>query len=125
MRQRRCKGQVVLLRRKTVRESTNQHRRWERLLDVDPPSPETGSHLNGAGPGVEGEGPRGVAIAATRGDGGGVAAGTAMAADVGSTAITPSSSASRLSRVVVVGHRRRWHSIAGEAQPREGGVVDP
>jgi hypothetical protein len=86
------------------------------------PSPGTGSHLNGAGPGVEGEGPRGVAIAATRGDGGGgVAAGTAMAAAVGSTAVTPPSSVPRLSRVVVVGHRRRWHSIVGEARPREGG----
>jgi hypothetical protein len=110
------------------KDRTGEHRPALPMGEVArrrPPSPRTGPHLNGAGPEVEGEGPRGVAVATARGDGGGVAAGTTMAAAVGSTAITPPSSALRLSRVVIVGHRKRWHNIAGEAQPREGGAVDP
>jgi hypothetical protein len=97
MHQERRKGRGDLLRRRTVRESTGQHHRWERPLDVDAPPPETGPHLNGASPGVEVEGPRGVAIAAVRGTGGGVASGTTMAAAAGSAAVVPPSSAPRLS----------------------------
>jgi hypothetical protein len=55
--------------------------------------PGTRPHLNGAGPGVEVEGPRGVAIATVRGDGGGVAAGATMAtAVVGAAVVMPPSS---------------------------------
>jgi hypothetical protein len=97
MHQGRRKGRGDLLQRRTVRESTGHHHRRERPLDVDRP-PETGPHLNGASPGVEVEGPRGVAIAAVRGTGGGVAAGTTTAAaTVGSAAVMPPLSAARLS----------------------------
>jgi hypothetical protein len=63
--------------------------------------PKTGPHLNGAGPGVEVEGPRGVAIIAVRGSGGCVTAGTTTAAmatiTVGSTVVVPPLSTLRVS----------------------------
>jgi hypothetical protein len=89
------------------------HGQQERLLDVDPPG--TGPHLNGAGPGVEVEGPRGVAVAAVRG-GGGVATGATTAA--GSVVIAPLPSAPHLSQVVVVGGRRPSEVVAQHTEGR-------
>jgi hypothetical protein len=105
MHQGRHKSRVGLLRRETVDESVGQHGRWERLLDVDPPplSPETSSLLNGAGPGVEVEGPQGVVVGAVRGGGGGVTTGATTSA-ASSVVVASSLSMLRLSRVVVIGH---------------------
>jgi hypothetical protein len=128
------KGRAGLVRRKTVGKSAGQHGRWERLLDVD--SPGTRPHLNGAGQGVEVEGPRGVPVAAVRGGGGGVTAGatttaTATAA-MGSAVVVPPSSAPRLSRVLSLAIRGGGTSHQGEAQltqeaaqSREVGAADP
>jgi hypothetical protein len=63
---------------------------------LTPPPPRTRPHLNGASPGVEVEGPRGVAVATVRDGGGGVAAG-ATTTDVGSAIVLPPSSMSQLS----------------------------
>jgi hypothetical protein len=121
------KGWADLLRRKVIGESAGQHGRRGRLLDVDPPPPETRSHLDGAGPGVEVGRPRGVAALALRGGGGGVAAeGTTAAmaaAATGATVVMPPSL--RLARlVVVVGHRRWWRSTpSGGTAHRRGGTA--
>jgi hypothetical protein len=57
-----------------------------------PPPPGTRPHLNGASPGVEVEGPRGVAVGAVRGSDGGVAAGaTTAAAAMGFVVVVPAS----------------------------------
>jgi hypothetical protein len=81
----------------------------ERLLDID--SPRTRPHLNGASPGVEVEGPRGVAIVVMKVGGGGVTAGaTTTAITVGSVVVVPP--LLRLSQVVVVGHWRWWQGTA-------------
>jgi hypothetical protein len=119
MRQGRRKGRVSLIRRKAIGESVDQHGRRERLLDVDPPPPRSRPHLNGAGPGVEVEGPRGVAIAVVRSSDSGVAAGaTTTVVAAGAAVVVPPSSTSRLSRVVGDGHRRRWCSTPGEGASR-------
>jgi hypothetical protein len=76
---------------------------------VNPPPPGTRPHLNGASPGVEVEGPRGVAVMVVRGSGGGVNVGATMAATAaatGSTVVVLPSSTSWLSQVVIVDHRR-------------------
>jgi hypothetical protein len=86
------------------------------------PPPKIRPHLNSVGPGVEIEGPRGVAVAAVRGGGGGVAAGAATTA--GSAVIMPPSSVPQLSRVVVVSQRRWWRSTPGGGGTTEGGWGD-
>jgi hypothetical protein len=91
----RRKCQTSLLRRKIVWESTGQHHRWERMLDVDPPPPWNQATSD---PGVVVEGPRGVAVIAVRGSGGGVAIGTTMGATAtGSATVAPLSSAPQVS----------------------------
>jgi hypothetical protein len=67
----------------------------------------TRPHLNGVDLGVEVERPRGVAVMAVRGSGGGVVAGaTTTAIAVGFAVVMPSSPAPQLSQVVIVGHWR-------------------
>jgi hypothetical protein len=86
--------------------------------------PPSRPHLNGAGTGVEVEGPRGVAIAAVRSSDSGVAAGaTTTVVAAGAAVVVSPSSTSRLSRVVGDGHRRRWRSTPGEGAARQGGGV--
>jgi hypothetical protein len=83
---------------------------------------ETGPHLNSVGPGVEVEGPQGVAVASMKGGGGGVTVGaTTAAAAVGSAVVTSPSSALRLSRLVIIGHQRWWRSTLGGGIARQGG----
>jgi hypothetical protein len=83
--------------------------------------------MNGASPGVEEEGPRGVAIVAVRGSASGVAAGATTAATTAiaaaeSAVVVPLSLAPRLSQVVIVSHWRWWHNIprGGVAHQRRG-----
>jgi hypothetical protein len=89
-----------------------------------PPLTGTRTHLNGVGPRVEVEGPRGVAIAAVRGGGGGVAVGAPMAATTTGYAVVVSpSSAQWLSPVVIIGHRRRWRGTPRGGVACQGGNV--
>jgi hypothetical protein len=95
-----------------------------------PPPPGTGPHLNGAGPGVKVEGPRGVTIVAVRGGGGGVTAGATTAATAaGSTVVVPPSSVPQLSRVVIgeggAAQQGEAQLTRETAQLREGGTADP
>jgi hypothetical protein len=99
-----------------------------RLLDANPPPPRTRPHLDGAGPGVEVERPRGVAALAVRGGGGAAAveATTATTAAViagAAVVVPPSMRSARL--VVVVGYRRWWRSTPkGGAARQRGGTVE-
>jgi hypothetical protein len=70
------------------------------------PPPGTRPHLNDANPGVEVEGPRGVAVVAVRDVGGGVAAGatTAASATAAASSAVVVPPVPRLSQVVVVSH---------------------
>jgi hypothetical protein len=61
-------------------------------------------------------------ITVVRGGGGGVATGITTVAEVaGFAAVAPSSLTTRLSRVVVVSHQRRWRSIPGGGATHQGG----
>jgi hypothetical protein len=86
-------------------------------LTPPPLSPETSSLLNGAGPGVEVEGPQGVVVGAVRGGGGGVTTGATTSA-ASSVVVASSLSMLRLSRVVVIGHWRWWRSTPGRGLTR-------
>jgi hypothetical protein len=122
----RRKGRASVLRRKTIGESAGKHGRQERLLDDDPPPPGTRPHLNDANPGVEVEGPRGVAVVAVRDVGGGVAAGatTAASATAAASSAVVVPPVPRLSQVVVVSHWRWWRStLRGGAAHRRRGTV--